>query len=86
MAVAAHPANASAQTVTVNLQRVLAQSREGRTISACLNTVWRPKAIALDERQTMLEYFDPGQRGHAWGLDITPEIVRLYDENYPAEP
>lgn len=32
-----------------------------------------------------LEYFDPEKRDHAWGPDITPEVVRLYDETHPVE-
>jgi Skp family chaperone for outer membrane proteins len=46
---------APAQTASVNLQRVLAESQEGRMISARMDAVWRPKADALAERQSNLD-------------------------------
>ncbi len=161
---------APAQTASVDLQRVLLQTEEGRSVAARLESTWRPKADALAKRESdlkaelatfdvnskrrrrflfwrryvmsrrqkeavaarldaeqraitrerddlrvdfdaeririlnemgkkmtaiaesyakdhglSLEYFDPGKRDHAWGTDITPEVVRLYDRTYPVE-
>ena len=45
----------SAQTASVDLQRVLLQTQEGRALSARLESKWRPKADALARRETNLK-------------------------------
>jgi Skp family chaperone for outer membrane proteins len=50
--------SALAQTASVNLQRVLQQSQEGRTASARLESVWRPRLAALDKEVSDLKADD----------------------------
>lgn len=45
----------SAQTASVDLQRVLLTSQEGRAVAARLESTWRPRADAIGKRRSNID-------------------------------